>query len=149
MSQNSTVFPGDLVSVLPQLDFAIIRTRGNKISCWMECDPVTSFFMTLQHFDTLYLDTDVTSRGLSLSKFLPEDGEIPNPNRRVQRARDYVVFLIMKLRAHHVMRMTRNDIDATPALIIPNPHGLIIGGRQNPRQFMMEVSGPDIVDMAL
>lgn len=83
MTQNSAILPGDLVSVLPQFDLTVIGTRGDKIGCWMKCDPVAAFLVTLQHFDALYFDTDVASRGLSFGQFLPKNREVPNPNSGV------------------------------------------------------------------
>lgn len=46
------------------------------------------------------------------------------------------------------MRMAGYYIDTIPALIIPYSHGLIIRGRQNPRQLVVEECCSDVIDMA-
>lgn len=39
------------------------------------------------------------------------------------------------------------DIDAVAALIVPDAHGLVIGGRKYPWQFVVEIGGSDVVDV--
>lgn len=55
----------------------------------------------------------------------------------------------MELRAHNIMTVSCNDVDTGPALIIPDPHRLVIACRQYPRKLIMEVSCSYVVDMAL
>lgn len=54
----------------------------------------------------------------------------------------------MELGAHNVMRMASYYINTISALVVPNSHGLVIGGRKYPGQFVMEICGPHIIDVA-
>lgn len=54
----------------------------------------------------------------------------------------------MELGAHDVVTMSGDDVDAGSALIIPDAHGLIVAGGEDPREFMVEEGGSDIVDMS-
>ena len=54
----------------------------------------------------------------------------------------------MELRAHNIVTVPCDDIDAGSALIVPDTHGLIVAGGQDPGQLVVEVCGTDVVDMA-
>lgn len=54
----------------------------------------------------------------------------------------------MELRAHDVVTVSSDDVNAHSTLIVPDPHGLIVAGRQYPGQFMMEEGSPNVVDMS-
>lgn len=56
MTQNSGVFPSNLISILPQLYLPIIGTRRNNIGSRMKTNPITSFLMPLQNLYTLDLN---------------------------------------------------------------------------------------------
>lgn len=53
----------------------------------------------------------------------------------------------MKLRAHDVVTMSGDDVDASSALIVPDPHSLIVAGRQYPRQLMVEEGSTNVINM--
>lgn len=48
---------------------------------------------------------------------------------------------------HDVMVVSGQDGDTCPRLPIPNPDGLIIRSRDDPRVFSMEKDGSDIVEI--
>lgn len=54
----------------------------------------------------------------------------------------------MELSTHDVVTMARDDVNAGSALIIPDAHGLVVAGRQNPGQFVMEEHRSDIIYMS-
>lgn len=142
------MLPRDFIRVLPELDFPIIRRRGNEILSGMETNPVHTSFMSFKHLDTLDLNPNKGREILTFGKFFFQNGIIPNPNRGIKRGTDNKILLRMKLRTHHIVTMPGDDIDTRATLIVPNPHRLIVAGRQYPRQLVVEVSGTDVVDVA-
>ena len=54
----------------------------------------------------------------------------------------------MELSTHDVVSMSSDDVDAAAALIVPDSHCLVIAGRQDPGQLVVEVDSSDIVDVA-
>lgn len=55
----------------------------------------------------------------------------------------------MELCTHNVVVVTGEDGDARSALPIPDANGLIVGGTEYPRVFMVEEDGADVVEMAV
>ena len=54
----------------------------------------------------------------------------------------------MKLSTHDVVVVAGENADARPRLPVPDPNGLIVGGRENPGVFVVEHRRPDVVQMA-
>lgn len=38
----------------------------------------------------------------------------------------------MELRTHDVVAVSGDDVDAGPALVVPDPHGLVVAGGEYP-----------------
>lgn len=53
----------------------------------------------------------------------------------------------MKLRAHHIVIVSRENADASTALPVPDPDSLIVRGAEDPRILVMEDRRPDVVEM--
>lgn len=54
----------------------------------------------------------------------------------------------MKLCTHDVVRMASNNVDTSSTLIIPDSHGLVITGGEDPRELVMKEGGSDIINMS-
>ena len=143
------MFPSNFISVFPQLDLSVVRARSNQILCWMETNPVTSPLVSVEHLHTLNLHADESAKIARLCQLLPEHREIPKPYRIVERCGNDQIFLWVELRAHDVVAMSRDDVHTGPALVIPDAHGLVVAGRQYPRQFVMEEGRPYVVYVPL
>ena len=88
--------------------------------------------MTLQYLNALDFDSDKGREIFGLSEFFLENGVIPDSDCGIKRSTDDEIFLWVELSAHNIMAVASNDIDASPTLIIPDTHGLIIASGKNP-----------------
>ena len=55
----------------------------------------------------------------------------------------------MELGAHHVMGVSSENGEGTPILPVPYSYCLVVTGRNNPRQFCMELHCSHIVQVTL
>jgi hypothetical protein len=55
---------------------------------------------------------------------------------------------MVELSTHDIVQVPGDQIDAVPTLVVPDPHGVVVGGREDPWQLVMEVHSADVVDMA-
>ena len=69
------------------------------------------------------------------------------PDGLVKAGADHKVLGGVELGAHDVVVVAGQDADALSALPVPDPHGLIVRGGQDPWILVMEHSGPDVVKM--
>lgn len=54
----------------------------------------------------------------------------------------------MELGTHHVMAVPCDDVYAGSGLVVPDPHGLVVGGCEDPGEFVVEERRTDVVDVA-
>ena len=69
------------------------------------------------------------------------------PDGLVKTGADHKVLCGVELGAHGVVVVAGEDADALSALPVPDPHGLIIRGGQDPWILVMEHCRPDVVKM--
>ncbi len=73
--------------------------------------------------------------------------DIPNTHRLVQRSRNQQILGGMKEVGHDIVGMTCQDTYTSSRLPIPNPDGLIVASRANPRGFGMKGDVSNIIQM--
>ena len=129
MTSDGWVLPCYLIRVLPKLDLFVVRAWCYDVLWGMEAHPIAASLMSVKHFDTFYFDSNEWSQVFSFSQFFPQHWEVPDPDSRIQRSRHDQIFLWMELCTHNIVTMSRDDVDTSSTLVIPNAHGLIITGR--------------------
>jgi hypothetical protein len=76
-----------------------------------------------------------------------QTGYVPDAHGLIEGCRDNQIILWVELRAHSIMIMSRHAAYLCAILPIPYSDRLIIGTREDPREFVVEKHGPHVVKM--
>ena len=150
---------GRLTAVSPDFHRAIIRPRDNQFRRRMKRGPIDSTIVSLQ--DKLHHDIRLPEQ-LRLARrphavhpagargdiLLAQPGNVPHANRLIEGRGDDQVLRQMELRAHDVVIVAGEDVDAVAGLPVPDAHRLVVRAADDPRVFVVEKGGADVVEMA-